>query len=155
MASAGGAHPERVRSDLLGARFRQRDRHKTVSVTRGDPVNPAEGMSISVNEIVSLPRVWVPRGQGIQVAATLGANAGGGGDHFFNYGGVHANFSDSFHFDPLHVFQIDQPGITVNSPSLGLENNTLPAAIPLSAAVWCLLSGLAAMPLARRRKRLA
>lgn len=108
------------------------------------------GQSIDFNEFVSTGYFWVPRGQPVSFTASLSVEMGSSKNPFGksrgDHGTVTANFADTFKFDPYNFFDIRTPGITANSPALGIVNNQLPAFIPepASAALW-LLAGLAVL----------
>ena len=51
------------------------------------------------------------------------------------HGTVTADFSDTFKFDPNAFFDIRTPGVTANSPTLGIVNNKLSIPEPATAAM--------------------
>lgn len=70
---------------------------------------------------------WVPRGTAIEITARVVVLAAANCSACFGGAGVvHTAFGNSLDFDPEEFFTINTPGITANSPSLGLVNNQLP-----------------------------
>lgn len=109
------------------------------------------GESIDLNEFVSTGYFWVQRGVPISLSASLflemTASKNPFGTQSSDHGTVTGNFSDTFEFNPYEVFDIRTPGVTANSPALGIVNNRIPAAIPeptsiaLALAALCLVMG--------------
>jgi len=101
-----------------------------------------ESQVIDITEFVSTGRFWVPRGEPVSFSASLGVQVASD-RYIFTYGTVSADFDDTFVFDPYSLFDIYTPGVTANSPAIGLVNNQLvefiepvpvPAALPLLAS---------------------
>lgn len=124
--------------------------------------------TITGSEFVSTGFFWVRRGETVNFSASLGVSVFS--DRFFGptYGTVTSDFSDTFEFDPYSFFDIRTPGVTANSPSIGLFNNQLvdlievpdedpggddvspvplPASLPMIGAALIALGGLS-----RRRR---
>jgi hypothetical protein len=112
-------------------------------------VNQNVGMSIPVNEFVSTPTVYVKRGVPISVSMSLEAGAAGS-NHLFLYGGATTDASDSLHFNPSEVFTINTPGITVNSPSLGIVNNQMMVPEPSSLLLVTVAGACVVLSMKRR-----
>lgn len=109
----------------------------------------ARGETLGVNEFVSTGSVWVPRGEPVGLSISLFVEVTSYDNPFgtqsSQHGTVNADFSNTFEFNPYEFFDIRTPGVTANSPTLGLVNNQLVAFIPepASAVMWGLGAGLA------------
>ncbi len=77
-----------------------------------------------VGEIASA-RLTVPRGVAISMSIDMEIRLAAAA-----FSPVTADFSTSFDFDPTEVFTILTPGISVNSPSMGIVNNQLVDFLP-------------------------
>lgn len=116
-----------------------------------------KGETISINQFVSTGYFWVPRGEAISFSASLSVEMASSKNPFGTQSGHHgtvtADFSDTFEFDPYAFFDIRTPGITANSPTLGIVNNQLPAAMVPEPTSLAICSAMLAVPLLRLRRR--
>ncbi len=119
---------------------------------------------ININEFVSTGYFWVPRGDAITFNASLSVRVYSDPNPFgtepSHHGTVTVDFADTFEFDPYAFFDILTPGVTANSPSLGLVNNQLvnfintdPTAVPEPDTLALMSIGLAGFVVYRRRSK--
>ncbi len=117
------------------------------------------GETLSYNEFVSTGYFWVPRGETISFSAGMfvevSASKNPFGTSSSHHGTVTANFADTFKFDPNAFFDIRTPGVTANSPALGIVNNQLSAAVPLPPALPLMALALAGIGFNGKKKKLS
>lgn len=118
---------------------------------------------ININEFVSTGYFWVPRGDAVTFTVGLSvqiySDRNSYGSEPSHHGKVTADFADTFAFDPYNFFDILTPGVTANSPSLGLVDNQLvafidtdPTTVPIPAALPLMASGLVVLGVFVRRR---
>lgn len=127
----------------------------TSTGVQGGSVRSFNGsQQIDINQPLSTGYYSVPRGASISFTIAMSVTAFSDNSPFGDHGTVTSDFSNTFKLNADQVFNILTPGITVNSPSAGIVNNTLPAPVPLPGAlVFFLPAAMSLGALGGRRTR--